>query len=50
MAEPRYTEHHFAFACGTQVSLRLPPNITSVQVHIAPVGGTPAGNGAPSGR
>ncbi len=37
--EPRYTEHHFVFECGTRVWLRLPPNITSVQVHIAPVGG-----------
>jgi hypothetical protein len=46
MSASRYTEHTFVFECGTVVSLRLPPNITSVQVHIAPVGQTSAGSGS----
>lgn len=43
MATPRYSEYHFAFECGTVVTLRLPSNITAVQVHVAAVGHTPAG-------
>ncbi len=46
MDEPRFTEYHFAFECGTRISLRLPSNITSVQVHVAPVGQTPSGGSA----
>lgn len=38
-----YREYCMVFECGTVVTLRLPRNITRVQIDIRCVGSTPAG-------